>query len=150
MKPILAASLLLFSTASPLTAALPGAEALGKLITSELDTNSDKSIDSGEWQSGIEGGFEEFDGNGDGSLTEGEIDTGSRSVAGKEGDATAAVLSLLIKQVLVSLDKNKDKTVTHAEYTEEATAMFKKVDADADGKLSQAELAELPAKILGL
>ena len=148
MKRILLPVLLI--SASPLIAALPGGEGLAKLIMSQFDTNADKLLDAGEWQAGVAKGFDQMDTNGDGSITEGEIDGLTEEIAKETGDLAAGVVVALIKKVIMSLDADGSKTVSRKEYTGKAEGIFKKLDSDSDGKVTMAELEELPLRVAGL
>ncbi|MFO1483826.1 MAG: hypothetical protein U1F71_10750 [Verrucomicrobiaceae bacterium] len=147
MKCLLAACSLIIclSTAS---AALPGAESLAKLIAKEFDTNSDENIDAGEWQSGIADGFTKLDTNGDGSIKAEEADHLKADIAEESGDIAATLIVALIKQVLTSLDTDKDTAVSRKEYDELSLSIFGKLDADKNNNLTLAELAELPVKLV--
>ena len=139
---------LLTLAASPVSAALPGAESLAKLIMSQFDTNSDDSIDSGEWQTGIGGSFAKIDGNSDGSLQPDEADSLTKDIAEETGDLAAGLMVALIKQVLLSLDSDGDKLVSRKEYSALTTDIFTKLDTDKSNSLSLAELSELPVKLI--
>lgn len=134
----------------PLTAssAIPGSEALAGLIMGEFDTNSDTKLDHGEWQGGIGDSFADLDGNADGSIASDELDGIKGDVASKTGDLTAGVLVAIIKQIILSLDSDKDKLVSRKEYDTLSNSVFEKLDADKDKSLTSAELAELPVKLI--
>lgn len=146
MKRILVAIIAL--TASLSHAAIPGTDALANLIMKQFDTNSDKLIDAGEWQNGISTSFENLDSNGDGSITAEEIDGIKSEIANETGDLASGLVVGIIKQIIFTLDKDGDKAVSRKEYTEHSAAFFTKLDADSNGSLTQAELAELPVKLL--
>lgn len=151
MKTLLATACLTIATLPSLQAALPGAEPLAKLIDSQFDTNADNLIDAGEWQSGIADSFDKLDVNGDGGITGAEIDGLQEEIGNETGTGIASgLVTAIIKQILLSLDKNKDGTVSKQEYSEQSGAFFGKLDADTNGSLTQVELAALPAKILGV
>lgn len=131
-----------------LPAAIPGAEPLAGLIIARFDTNSDQLIDAGEWQSGIADSFAELDSNSDGNITGQEID-GMQGDIGKEtGDLAAIVVTALIKQVILSLDADANKSVSQKEYGGSSSGFFAKLDADSNGSLTKTELAALPAQLL--
>lgn len=134
--------------AAPLSAALPGAEPLAKLIVKEFDTNSDDSIDSGEWQRGIADNFQRIDANGDGSLQPDEPDTLNKDISEEMGELVAGLIIGLIKQGLLSLDSDGDKLISRKEYDTLSTSIFTKLDADKNNSLSLAELSELPVKMI--
>lgn len=133
---------------SPASAALPGAESLAKLIAKQFDTNSDEKIDAGEWQTGVADGFTHLDANGDGSIKNDEVDQLKGAIAEESGDIAALLIVELIKQVLSSLDSNKDKAVSRKEYDELSLSIFGKLDRDKNGSLTITELTELPASLL--
>jgi hypothetical protein len=134
--------------AAPVSAAVPGGEALADLITGEFDSNADALIDSGEWQSGIGSSFAKLDANGDGSISLDEADTLKSDVATQTGDLGAAVVVVLIRQVLASLDTDGDQLISRAEYDKLSQDIFAKLDADKNNALNRIELAELPLKII--
>jgi hypothetical protein len=148
------ASLLLIATfaftsmASPLHAALPGAESLAKLILHEFDTNTDDRVASGEWQGGITGSFDDLDANGDGSVEADEVNGLAGDIAEQTGDLAAGLIVALIKQIVLTLDSDGDKLVSRKEYSELSTSIFTKLDTDKDNSLTIAELSELPVKAL--
>ena len=144
---LLALCLLSLAT-STVSAALPGAESLAKLIVSQFDTNTDDSVDSGEWQSGIGGSFAKIDGNGDDSLQADEVDALTKDIAKETGDFAAGLMVALIKQVLLSLDSDGDKLVSRKEYSTLSTDIFTRLDTDKNNSLSLAELSELPVKMI--
>lgn len=148
MKRTLILSLVLFSLACSVRAAVPGADIIATLIAKHFDSNSDDSIDTGEWQSGMKSSFTDMDADSNGSLSAADIDELKDSIKGEAGDFGAAVVLALIKQIVFSLDKDADKLVSEKEFTEGGDGMFKKLDADSDGKLSKAELADLPSRLL--
>ena len=145
MKQILLALILLSSS---LNAAIPGAEALGKLITSQFDTNSDALIDQGEWQSGIGNSFEKLDTNQDGTIKGEEIDGLSEDIAKESGSIAGTLVVVLIKQLIMSLDSDSDKAVSRAEYDKPTESIFTKLDADKNASLTLAELSELPSHLV--
>jgi hypothetical protein len=139
---------LLLLVASYTHAALPGAEPLARLITSQFDTNSDHLIDAGEWQSGITDSFDKLDSNSDGGIIPDEID-GIQSEIGREtGDLVSGLVTVVIKQVIFSLDADRNNSVSRKEYSDQSGAFFAKLDADGNGSLSQAELESLPTQLL--
>jgi Ca2+-binding EF-hand superfamily protein len=140
--------LALLATALVSPAAIPGADLLVNLISKEFDANGDDKIDAGEWQAGCLSGFDQMDGNQDGSISVAEIEALKGPIAEEMGDFGAAVAVALIKRILMSLDKNGDMLISKKEYADGCEAFFKKLDANGDGQISKAELAELPTKLL--
>jgi Ca2+-binding EF-hand superfamily protein len=150
MKKVLLHTLLLSSALiSTLRAADPASEALASLIFKEFDTNSDDIIDSGEWQGGIQASFEDMDVNADGSIALNEVETLSSDIANETGELVAGLVVLFIKQVVMSLDENKDKLVGRAEFDHLSSDLFNKLDGDKNGSLSREEVAVLPEKLAG-
>ncbi len=146
---ILALALALaLSSIMPAAAAVPGADVLARIITGEFDTNSDSLIDSGEWQSGLEESFATLDADGDAGIKAEEIDGISSEISEKAGEIAAALVVALVKQAVMSLDANSDKSVSKEEYSKLASEIFSKLDSDKNGSLSTTELAELPAKLI--
>lgn len=147
MKPLLI--LLTLLAAIPTHAALPGADALAGLITKQFDTNGDTTIDQGEWQSGLEQSFKEMDSNGDGSISGAELDALAGPIGKEIGEFTSGVVTVLIKKIVLTMDGDKDGAVSLKEFTTQATAIFTKLDTSKNGSVEQAELLELPAKLIG-
>lgn len=145
---LIATLALVLIVSSTISAALPGGDALAGLILSQFDTNSDQSVDAGEWQSGILRSFDDMDRNGDGKITGEEISSLQEDIAKETGDLAAGVVTLLIKKVILSLDKDHSDSVSHDEYSVNAEDFFKVLDADKNGTLSKAELADLPVKMV--
>lgn len=129
-------------------AAVPGADVVSILISKHFDSNSDGTIDTGEWQSGMKASFADMDADSNGSLSAADIDGLQDSLKSEAGDIGAAVVLALIKQIVFSLDKDGDKLVSEKEFAEGGEAMFKKLDATSDGRLSKEEIAELPMRLL--
>lgn len=148
MKACALVLLVMFAAAPVSQAAIPGADLLVNLITKEFDSNADGIIDAGEWQSGCLLGFDQMDANQDGSISVAEIDALKGPIAEEMGDFGASVAVVLIKQILMALDKNGDKLISREEYSTGCEAFFKKLDANGDGQVSKAELAEMPTKLL--
>jgi hypothetical protein len=145
MKRILALLLLCSTT---LSAALPGAESLAKLITKQFDTNSDSILDAGEWQTGIADSFSKLDANNDGLIKPEESENLKGDIAEESGDIAAVLIVALIQQVLTALDTDGDKAVSRKEYDELSLTIFNRLDADKSNNLTLAELAELPVKLI--
>jgi len=144
----IAFTILLFA-APALHAALPGAESLAGLITKQFDANGDSILDQTEWQTGIASGFQEMDGDGDGSTTALEIDSLAGSISKETGELAGKVVTVLIKQLVLTMDTDKDGAVSLKEYTTQATAIFSKLDVNKNGSVEQAELVELPKRLIG-
>jgi len=147
MKPFLI-TLLFVVSAQTLSAAVPGAETLAKLITHEFDTNSDNILDQGEWQNGIARSFDQLDKNHDGSIKPEEVDALSGDLAEEAGDIGGTILVALIKQALLTLDQDGDKAVSRKEFDALTDGIFTKLDADKNGSLTLAELSDLPVKMV--
>jgi hypothetical protein len=129
-------------------AALPGAAMLASVIEDHFDTNSDGKLDHGEWVGGLSDGFDHIDSGGDGTITAAELDALATDLESEVGSIGAPIVGTLVKRLVMSLDKDKNGSVTRAEFTELGTSMFKKLDADTSGDLSSEELAELPSKFM--
>jgi hypothetical protein len=149
MKTLILTVLLALAIA-PVQAAIPGGEALADLILGEFDSNSDTKLDSGEWQNGVGESFDKMDVNADGSVTEAEIGAFESDIATKTGSLAATLVVTLIKQILLSLDTNKDSLVSRAEYDKLTNDMFSKLDADKDTFSTKSEIADLPLKLVGV
>lgn len=140
---------LLACLAVPIRAALPGAEPLATLIANQFDVNADGVITSEEWKHGIEEGFSAVDVNADNELTNHEIESLTDGIASQMNDLVAALVVPLIKKLIASGDLNSDGKIIRQEFTDHAGALFKQLDADHDGKVTQKELLELPLKLIG-
>lgn len=138
----------IFALVVPMHAALPGADALAQLIAKSFDTNSDDLIDAGEWQAGVADGFSKLDKNSDGSIQGTEMDALKGDIASETGEVAALFVVGLIKQVPMSLDSDKNMSVSRKEYDELSLGVFGKLDADKSNNLTLAEVAELPVKLL--
>lgn len=129
-------------------AAVPGGDVLGGLISKHFDSNSDGVVDTGEWQSGMTASFADMDLNHDGSISGDDVDGLKKEMTEELGEVGATVVVALIKQIVMTLDKDGNKLVNEKEFTEGGEAMFKKLDANKDGQVSKEELADLPARLL--
>jgi hypothetical protein len=147
-KPLVLLIALSAAAVSTASAALPAAESLGKLILHEFDTNTNDLVDLGEWQSGIEGSFEDLDANGDGSIESEEVNSITGDIADQTGEAAATLIVALIKQILLTLDTDSNKQISLKEYSRLSADVFMKLDADKNNALSLPELSELPLKLL--
>ena len=147
MKPLFITVLFVFS-AHTLHAAVPGAEALAKLITHEFDTNADGLLDQGEWQGGIARSFDQLDKNHDGTIKPDEVDALSGDLAEEAGEIGGTILVVLIKQALLTLDQDGDKAVSRKEFDALTEGIFTKLDGDKNGSLTLAELSDLPVKMV--
>ena len=143
---VFASVCLLFSVS--VHASVPGADVLGGLISKHFDSNSDGIVDTGEWQSGMTASFADMDLNHDGSISGDDVDGLKKEMTEELGEVGATVVVALIKQIVMTLDKNGDKLVSEKEFSEGGEAMFKKLDANKDGQVSKEELAELPTRLL--
>ena len=139
---------MLLAHSGSLAAAIPGAEALAKLIASEFDTNSDDVLDQGEWQNGIAESFGKLDSNNDGGIKADEVDGMQEDISEEAGDVGGTIIVALIKQLLFSLDADGDKIVSRKEYDTLADRIFEKLNADKNLNLTLAELAKLPVKLI--
>lgn len=140
--------LVCFLSSVSVHAAVPGAEALGGLISKHFDSNSDGIVDTGEWQSGMTASFADMDLSHDGNISGDDVDGLKKEMTEELGEVGATVVVALIKQIVMTLDKDADKLVSEKEFSEGDEAMFKKLDANKDGQVSKDELAELPTRLL--
>ncbi|MBB5034468.1 EF-hand domain-containing protein [Prosthecobacter vanneervenii] len=148
MKTLLLSAFSLLAGAGLLHAALPGAESLARLITREFDTNSDETLDQGEWQGGIARSFDRLDKNLDSSIKAEEVDALQGDLAEEAGNLGGTIIVALIKQVLMSLDQDGDKAVSRKEYDALTDSIFTRLDADKNASLTLSELADLPVKMV--
>lgn len=147
MKHLLPSFLFLLG-AHMLPAAIPGADLLAKLITSEFDTNSDEILDQGEWQKGIDDGFGKLDANRDCAIKPDEVDGMSEDIVKESGEIAGVIIVALIKQVLLALDTDGDKSVSRKEYGALSDSIFSELDTDKNASLTLTELAGLPAALI--
>lgn len=132
--------------------------ALGAHFFERLDTNKDGQLTRAEAEGEAQRLFERLDASKDGELTRPEADEGMRAVAKEEIEARFKALdtnadgrvtpeeSKLPARFFDHLDKNDDQAVTREELSagphlgaKGTGFMFKKADANSDGKVSRAE-----------
>jgi hypothetical protein len=132
--------------------------AMGAHFFERLDSNKDGQLTRAEAEGEAQRLFDRLDSNKDGELTQPEADEGVRAVAKEEIEARFKALdtngdgrvtaeeSKLPARFFDRLDKNDDQAVTREELqagphlgAKGAGFMFKKADANGDGKVSRAE-----------
>lgn len=142
-------TLLALAFAGPLSAIeLPGAGALADLIMVRFDTNGDSKIDTGEWQMGATGSFDEINADRDGKITATEVDALGEPIRNEAGAAAGTLVPKLIKPLILAMDADGDGAVSKEEFTKKLEALFAKLDANTDAQLTRVELIELPVKLL--
>jgi len=146
MKLLLLIPLLL--VAIPAFAELPGMDTLASLIIKQFDRDRNAMIDINEWKNGVRDGFTEIDHDRDGFITESEIDTLVEPLSEEFTKFGAPAAVALIKKIIFVFDTDGDRRVSVAEYEESCANLFKTLDANHDGLITQAELADLPTKFL--
>ena len=135
--------------AAPLRAVeLPGAGALAEIILNRFDTNGDSKLDLGEWHAGVADSFGEMDLDRDEKITAAELDDIGQAVAGETGGAAGALLAKLIKTLVLTMDADKDGSVSREEYRKVADALFARLDTNKDAEVTRDELLSLPLKML--
>lgn len=141
---------LLFSLllATPVVAALPGADMLAEVIMKDLDRDFDGKLDANEWTDGTNDGFVEIDINLDGFDTATEIEGLALPLSDELGKIGANICVTLIEKLFLTLDKDGDHRVSKTEYEQGCAAIFKKLDADHDSVVTKSELFDLPTKLL--
>ena len=124
---------------------------LAQVMIDYLDTNNDKAVDLGEFQSGCEKGFGEMDTDGDGFISDKELAAlGGMLAESKEASGfTATAAGVLLASWIKTMDADKDGRVSRDEFVKGCEKYFGKLDANHDNKLTLEELLELPARILG-
>jgi Ca2+-binding EF-hand superfamily protein len=129
-------------------ASVPGADLLARVIMKDLDRDFDGKIDANEWKDGTLDGFVEMDRNLDNLVVGSEIKTLSEPLSNDLGKVGARICVSLIESLFMTLDKDGDHCVSKVEYEDGCAAVFKKLDTDHDGFLTNAELLELPTKLI--
>jgi hypothetical protein len=132
----------------PAVASVPGADLLAKVIMKDLDRDFDGKIDANEWKDGTFDGFVEMDRNLDNLVVGSEIKTLAEPLGDEMGKVGAQICVALIESLFMTLDKDGDHCVSKAEYVDGCAAVFKKLDTDHDNFLTNAELLELPTKLI--
>jgi len=145
MKTLLFLAVLL--CAAPAFAQLPGTDLLADLVIKQFDTDHDSMIDINEWKNGSNEGFDEIDTDHDGFITESEIDALVDPLSEEFPRIAATACVALIKKVLLTFDTDGDHRVSKAEYEKGCADLFKLLDANHDGVLTKAEIADLPLKL---
>lgn len=134
--------------AGPAFAELPGMDILAKLLLERFDSDHNSLVDINEWQNGAGDGFGELDHDHDGFISESEIDALADPLSEDFGRVGANACVFLIKKTLFTFDTDGDKRVSHLEYDDGVVALFKRLDTNKDGLVSQEELGELPLKLM--
>lgn len=137
----------LLVASAPAHAAPPGGEALADLILDQFDGNGDASIGTEEWKSGMASSFGTMDADGNRAVTGYELDDLADPIATRVGDVGAKLIVPLVKRIVLSLDKDRNASVSDAEFSDRTDGTFKTLDKDGNGSLSRPELAELPIRI---
>ncbi len=145
---IILLAIFLSISAAPARADTPGTDLLSRLLTYLYDTNADNLADAGEWQAGTEKSFQHMDGNRDGSITSMELDALAKPIGKEAGEVAAALVTQLIKQLVLVQDADKDGTVSQKEYSARATELFTQLDTNQDGSIQQAELNKLAGLLM--
>jgi len=127
---------------------LPGTGALADLIIKFFDTNGDAKIATDEWHKGAAAAFSEIDADGDGKITPAEIDGLSDPIAEEAGTAVGALVSQLIKPLIMAMDANGDGAVSRDEFMKAMDELFAKLDANKNAELTRDELMQLPLRLL--
>ena len=139
---------LLSTSIAPAHADTPGTDLLSRLLTHLYDTNADTMADAGEWQAGTEKSFQHMDGNHDGSITDTELDALAKPIGKEAGEVAAALVTQLIKQLVLVQDTDKDGTVSQKEYSARATELFTQLDTNQDGSIQQTGLNKLAGLLI--
>lgn len=100
-------------------------EARGMEMFERIDTNSDEKLDFAEFSAPMIARFEEVDADGNGVITDAEIETASENKEGRRA-----------KRIAKRLDSDDNGEVTRAELEERQQAIFARLDADEDGFIS--------------
>ena len=141
---VLARFFLLLGGSILLSTSFLKADPLSELVTGHFDTNSDGSIDTGEWQNGLDSAFANLDSDSDGVLLSEDIEAFQRGLSQNLGEVAAALIAGVANRTLQPFDLNQDKRVSREEFTQGCLNLFKKLDADANGSVTGEELIALP------
>ncbi len=145
---LIAALLSLGWTGRSAAVEVPGAAALADLISSHFDTNGDAKIDTGEWQAGAAGSFDEIDTDRDGRLTTSDIDALAGPIRKEAGSAAGSLVPKLIKPLILGMDVDGDGVVSAEEFGKKMDELFTKLDANKDAELRRPELVDLPMRMI--
>jgi EF hand len=120
-----------------------GPECQEKLTRIEAEGDGDGRISATEHAAGAQKRFETMDADKDGKVTASEISAshGAESVAWAKHKMSSA-------DKINKFDTNDDGALTAAEYADGSQKMFRKLDVDADGYLSAAEMRVEPKNTL--
>lgn len=99
------------------------------------DANHDGKLSPAEHANGAKKMFSMMDANKDGTVTVAEMDAGHAKKSGENMAKTDTSSADMIK----TCDTNSDGSLSTAEHTAGAVAMFEKMDSDKDGFVSRAE-----------
>lgn len=127
-----------------LVSAAQAEDPLVGLVSSHFDLNSDSAIDTGEWQNGIDDAFDELDRNVDGVLSKDDLGDLKEALASSHGEVAATVITAAIGKAVEAFDADQSQGVSREEFTAGCNAVFKKLDANADGTVTAEELLSLP------
>jgi Ca2+-binding EF-hand superfamily protein len=105
----------------------------GERMLRHLDLNGDGGISSAEAAAVREVRFLRMDTDGDGVITEEEMQTAAQQRIARR-----------IAKKIARLDKNGDGRVERAEFDEHGVARFARLDTDGDGRVSHEEFRARP------
>ncbi len=127
-----------------LVSAAQADDPLVTLVSGHFDLNSDGSIDTGEWQGGLDEAFDELDSDGDGTLAKDDLAGLKESLAQSYGEVAATVIAAAIGKAIEAFDADRSQGVSREEFVAGCNAIFTKLDANADGTVTAGELLALP------
>jgi Ca2+-binding EF-hand superfamily protein len=99
------------------------------------DADGDGVVSAAEHAGAAKKMFDAMDRNRDGKVTAQEMDRAQPKVAGKKADQAAMRSADKIKLV----DRDGDGALARTEHEQASKALFAKMDADGDGRVSEAE-----------
>ncbi len=124
------------------------AKARGDAMWARMDVNKDGVLNAADREAKAMQVFDTFDANHDGTVTRAEFVEHSKAMMddkpGSDGPPKGMGMMMghgggMMNKMAAMADTNQDKSISRAEFDAAGKAMFDKVDANHDGKLTAAE-----------
>lgn len=131
-------------TETPSTPSATQAPAVSEGVAAQvamMDKNGDGSIGADEHAAGAGNMFATMDADHDGTVTAAEMDAAQAAFKGDKRMSSADKIK--------TIDGNADGTLSREEHEAGSQAMFAKMDADGDGRLTPAEMQAGHDKTMG-